>query len=228
MEYAFDFSFAPRYIHVWSKGLFVTVLLSAAVVAVGTCLGGVLVIARKARWWIVRAGAQLYIDVMRAVPALVLLGTTFFCVPILTGWRMSPIATAFLALSLNLSPFAAECIRAGIESIPRVQYDSARVIGFRGWRLYYWIIGPQAVRRTIPALAGQWVTSMKLTSLAATIGVPEIWHVTGQVVTDTSQPIEARIVGALLYVAFVLPALWGVTFLERSFDIKGLGGEKKA
>jgi ABC-type amino acid transport system permease subunit len=72
-------------------------------------------------------------------------------------------------------------------------------------------------------LVGEYVTTLKLTSLAATIGVAEIWHVTGDVVTATSLPLEARLVGAALYVALILPFLLAFMWLERRFKVKGLG-----
>jgi polar amino acid transport system permease protein len=151
------------------------------------------------------------------------MGTLYFCLPIFTGIRITAFQTAFLALTLNLAPFAAECIRSGVDSISTIQYDSAYVLGFTGWNRTRYVIGPQAIRRIIPPLIGEYITTLKLTSLAATIGVAEIWNATGQVVTATSLPLEARIVGALLYVAIILPLLWLFAWLERKFKVKGFG-----
>jgi ABC-type amino acid transport system permease subunit len=134
------------------------------------------------------------------------------------------VQTALIGLTLNLAPFAAECIRGGIESIPNIQYQSARVLGFSGWNLAYYIIGPQAIRRIIPPLVSQYITTLKLSSLAATIGVTELWNVTSQVVTATSLPLEARLVGAGLYLAIILPFVWLAIWLEKKFQVKGLGG----
>lgn len=225
--YQWDFGVLINFWGLWFNGVVLTVLLSVGVVLAGTLLGILLVVGLKSHSTPIRLATRTYVDVFRAIPALVLLGTIFFCLPLITGVVLSPFSTSLLALSLNLSPFASECMRAGIDSIPTVQYDSARMLGFRGWQLSYYIIGPQAVRRILPPLAGQWVTSMKLTSLAATIGVPELWNVTGQVVTNTSLPLESRIMGAALYVLIILPCLWGVIWLERLFEVKGLGQQMR-
>jgi polar amino acid transport system permease protein len=224
MEYQWNFSALVKYWELWLFGLRTTILLTIPVIVVGTAFGIALVAGLKSRFILLKAASRLYSDVFRAIPALVLMGTLYFCLPMIVPMRVSPFQTALVALTLNLAPFAAECIRAGTDSVSTIQYDSARVIGFHGWKLMFYIIGPQTVRRILPSLVGEYVTTLKLTSLAATVGVPEIWHVTGQVVTATSLPLEARIVGALLYVAIILPFLWLSLWLERKFNVKGLGG----
>lgn len=207
----------------WWRGLSATFFLSAGSIGMGTLLALIFVIGVKSRYFLVKHSANFLLDLLRAIPALVLIGTMFFLLPAATGWRISPLTIALIALSLNLSPFAAECIRSGIESVPTIQYESGLLAGFTGWKLNYYIIGPQAIRRIIPPLSGQWVTTIKLSSLAATIGVPEIWHVTGQVVTNTSLPIESRLFGALLYIALILPLLWLLRYFEHRFHVLGVG-----
>lgn len=223
VSYEWDFLTALGYGKLWLRGLFYTVGLSAAVIPIGTLLAALLTVGHRSPFTPLRLACRAYIDVFRAIPALVLLVTLYFTLPLLIGVRLTPFVTALVGLSLNLAPFAAECIRAGVDSVPTIQYESATVMGFRGWQLYYYIIGPQAVRRIVPPLAGQYITTIKLTSLAAVIGVPEIWNVTGQVVINTSLPLEARLVGTGLYVALIMPLLWLLYFVERRYEVRGLG-----
>lgn len=223
MHYQWNFEALLNYWELWIRGVTTTILLSLPVILAGTLLGGSLVAGLKSQFPIVRLLCRAYVDFFRALPALVLMGTLYFCLPIFTGIRITAFQTAFLALTLNLAPFAAECIRSGVDSISTIQYDSAYVLGFTGWNRTRYVIGPQAIRRIIPPLIGEYITTLKLTSLAATIGVAEIWNATGQVVTATSLPLEARIVGALLYVAIILPLLWLFAWLERKFKVKGFG-----
>jgi len=107
--------------------------------------------------------------------------------------------------------------------VPQIQYESALVFGFRGWRRDYYIIGPQVVERLLPPLVGQYITTLKLTSLAAAIGVEELWNVTSQITTLTSLPLETKLVAAGLYVFIVAPLLAGTYWLERRYGVKGLG-----
>jgi His/Glu/Gln/Arg/opine family amino acid ABC transporter permease subunit len=223
MDYQWNFGAPLAYGKLWFQGVATTGKLSALVVVLGSVLGTALVVGLKSPTRGVRLVCRFYVDVFRAIPALVLIGTLYFCLPIIVRARIDPFQAALVALTLNLAPFAAECIRSGIDSVSTIQYDSARVMGFTGWKAAYYIIGPQAVRRIIPPLMGEYITTLKLTSLAATIGVPEIWHVAGQIVTATSLPLEARIFAALLYVAIILPFLWGSLWVERKFKVKGFG-----
>ena len=200
-----------------------TILLTFLVVIAGSLLALVLLVGLRHRLSAVRFAARAYVDLFRAIPALVLMGTLYFCLPILTSIRISPFDTAFIALSLNLAPFVAECLRGAIESLPRIQYDSAAVLGFSSWQRQRYVTGPQIVRLAVPSLLGQYITTLKLTSLAASIGVGEIWHVTGQVITATSLPLEARLAGAGLYILVVLPSIWFTRWLERRLHLKGFG-----
>lgn len=227
MSYTWDFSFLRQFGELWVQGVYATLLLSGMAIVTGTVLGLFLVFGLSRRETalgaLLRIPCRIYTDVFRAVPALVLMGTIYLCAPIFVGVTPTPFQTAWIALSLNLAPFASEVVRAGLDSVPTVQYESAQLIGFRGWRLAYYIIGPQAFQRILPPLVGQYVTTLKLSSLAATIGVVEIWNVTSQVVTATSRPLEARLISAALYCLILIPSLWFVAWLEKKYEVSGLG-----
>ncbi len=222
MEYTWRFGELTTFIGLWMSGVGATLFLTVCVIIAGTALAGLTVLGLASHSRILRLVARGYVDLFRAIPALVLIGTLYFCLPLLLGFRISAFQTAFVALSINLSPFAAECIRAGIESLPKIHYDSTRVIGFSKWQRRRYITGPLMVRRVMPPLLGQYITTLKLTSLAATVGVAEIWHVTGQVITASSLPVEARLFGAGLYVAIVMPLIWLSMLVERRFRVAGL------
>ena len=223
----YEWHFAPlwHFLGMWAHGWWVTAQLSALTVLCGTLLGALCVIGQRSNLFPIVFLCRLYVDVFRSIPALVLIGTLFFLLPSLpsVGWRGDPFQTAFLALTLNLAPFAAEILRSGIESVGKIQFESARVLGFSEYNSIRYVIGPQVVRRIIPPLVGEIITTVKLTSLAATIGVPEVWNVTSQIITITSLPVEARLVGGGLYALPVLLLLWLSRYLERHFHVRGLG-----
>jgi polar amino acid transport system permease protein len=223
MSYTWSFRPLAQFGHLWMSGLLCTLELTILAIVLGTCLAVPLVAATKSRVLALAVAARGWIDLFRAIPALVLLATLYFCLPILIGLRLSPFQVAVLGLTLNLAPFVAEVIRGAIDSVPRIQYESAFVLGFTGWRRTYYIIGPQVMQRMLPALVGQYVTTLKLTSLAAVIGVPELWNVTSQITTLTSLPLEAKLAGAALYVAIILPLLAVSLWIEGRLGVKGLG-----
>jgi polar amino acid transport system permease protein len=222
---AYDWSFAPllSFSRLWMMGLVTTIWLSAAAIVLGSLAAIPIAAALKSRSVVIRFTARAYVDLFRAIPALVLLSTLYFALPILTGIRLSALQVAVIGLTMNLTPFVAEILRSSFESIPTIQYDSGFVMGFRGWKLLYYILMPQVVRRVIPPLVGEYVTTLKLSSLAATIGAAELWNATGQVTTLAALPLEAKLVGAGLYVAIILPLLALFSALERRFGVRGLG-----
>src|SRR6266478_7239458 len=120
MNYDWNFGALLHYWELWGRGVIATISLSLPVIAVGTIFGIGLVIGRKSRFSFLRFLCRVYVDLFRAIPALVLMGTLYFCLPIFTGFRITPFQTAFISLTLNLDPFAAECIRSGIESVSTV------------------------------------------------------------------------------------------------------------
>ena len=222
MAYQWNFEDLTQYSALWGRGLANTLLLSAGSIALGTVLSAGLYLGRRSRLRVVRGLAVAYTDVFRALPVFVLLSLIFFVLPILTGWRMSAWQCAFLAFSLNLAPFVAEVVRGGVESVPLVQYESGKVLGLSDRQIVRHIIAPQALQRIIPPLLGEWITTIKLTSLASVIGVQEIWNVGGQIVSRTSLTIEARIVAAGLYLLIILPLIWALAWLERRFGLRGV------
>ena len=225
MKMSYDWHFTPllQFGYLWVRGLWLTVGLSALSIAIGTLLSLPLVAALQAHSAGARLCARIYIDIFRAIPAVVLLGTLYFCFPLFTGFRLSSFWVAVIGLALNLAPFVAETIRGAIESIPTIQFESAFVMGFRGWNRTRYVVGPQVIQRLLPPLFNEYITTLKLTSLAAAIGVEELWNATSQITTLTSLPIEAKLSGAALYILIVLPLLLISAFLERRFWIKGLG-----
>jgi His/Glu/Gln/Arg/opine family amino acid ABC transporter permease subunit len=222
VAYNWNFTDLDQYASLWGRGLLNTLWLSAGSIALGTVLAGALYTVRRSRITLIRGVAVAYTDVFRALPVFVLLSLIFFVLPILTGWRISAWQCAFLAFSLNLAPFVAEVVRGGIESVPLVQYESGKVLGLTDRQTFRHIIAPQALQRIIPPLLGEWITTIKLTSLASVIGVQEIWNVGGQIVSRTSLTIEARIVAAGLYLLIILPLIWLLTLLERRHGLRGV------
>jgi polar amino acid transport system permease protein len=222
VNYAWNFSSLSSYVPLWWRGLQTTCLLSLAAIIAGSVLAVMILAARRSPYRLVNRSARLYIDIFRALPVFVLLSLIFFVVPIITGVRLSAWQSALWAFALNLAPFVTECIRAGFDSVPLVQFESGKVLGLSHRQIFRYIIAPQAAQRIIPSLLGEYITTIKLTSLASVIGVEEIWNVGGQIVSRTSLTIEARLVSSLLYVAIILPLIWWLKRLEKRLGTRGL------
>src|ERR1035438_10160484 len=108
MSYTWHFEPLWQFAQLWGRGLASTVYLTIIVIIFGTCLAMPLVAGLKSRTRALQVLARAYIDLFRAIPALVLLGTLYFSLPIVVHLRLSPFQVAAIGLTLNLAPFVAE------------------------------------------------------------------------------------------------------------------------
>ena len=220
--YSWDFGWVWTYRHALVSALWVTVTLNLVTLTLGSLAGLLIAMIRSSRFPFLRRFAILYIDLIRALPILVMLIWFFFCVPILLGGiRISPWECAVIVLSLNLSAFVAEIIRAGIESVPQAFADGARVCGLTERQVLASITLPIALRNMVPPLAGQYINNIKLSVLASVIGVPELLQRTTDFASQVYRPLEFYTVLAIAFLIILTRRL------ENSFHMaKRLSGEK--
>jgi polar amino acid transport system permease protein len=194
------------------------VVLSFISIIVGTIPGIFLALARNARNLVLRLFSRVFIEIFLAIPVLVLLIWLYFCLPILMpGLRLSGFWVAILGFSLSLSAFVAETVRAGIESIPPGQTEAALSMGMTRNQITWRIVLPQAIRIIIPPLMTQYITCIKLSSLASIIAVNELLHLSGLLIMETFRPLEVYTATAIAYMAIILP----LNLLVRSFEKRG-------
>jgi len=203
------------FLPVMGRGLLETVRLSIASIIIAFPVGLVVGAARYSKRRIFSWPARIYIEVFRNTPVLVLIIWFFFAYPILVNSEISAFSSVWLALALNTSAFLAEIFRAGIQSLPRGQWDAAKSLGM-DYRWQMWmVILPQALRRMIPALTNRWIEMFKLTSLAATIAYPELLHAERQLATAYYNPLQTFTLAAMIYLMAILPASQATYWLER-------------
>ncbi|MFO1068922.1 MAG: amino acid ABC transporter permease [Geminicoccaceae bacterium] len=198
------------------SGLQVTILLGLVSIVLGMAGGLAMALARVygAPW--LRMAAVAYIDVFRAIPLLVLLIVIYYALPFL-GIRLSPFAAAAAALSLVSCAYAAEIFRAGIEAIPRGQFEAARALGFHWWPMMRLVILPQAVRIVVPPLTGNCINVIKDTALASVVAMPDLLKQATQAQALAANPTPL-ILAAAIYLAILLPLVRLVAMLEARFS----------
>lgn len=126
---------------------------------------------RRERW--LRWPLVGFIDVFRAIPPLVLLILVYAGLPF-AGLELGAWGSVAIAFMLNTGAYYAEILRAGIESVPKGQFEAARALGLRPWQAWAFVVLPQAVRNVLPDLIGNTVEVVKLTSIASVVALPEL------------------------------------------------------
>jgi len=196
------------------NGWLLTLALSAAALVCSTIGGMLLALGRRCPWPFVRDLCRIYVELIRGTPLLVQILVLFYGVFDKVG-----ISDRFTAGVLILSGFSAayisEIIRAGIESIAASQWESARAIGLAPVQIYRHVVAPQAIRQSLPPLAGQFASLIKDSSLLSIIGISEFTLNAQEVNTYTLSTLESYLPLALGYLVLTLPISLWTQSLER-------------
>ena len=182
------------------EGLTLTLFLTAIGVVMGTGLGLMLALARRAAAWPLRWLSRAYVEIFRNTPLLVQLFVVFLGLPSI-GIRLSPVAAAALTLVLNNAAYTCEIIRAGLAATPVGQIEAARSLALRPWQTLAFVVLPPALARIYPALVSQNVLLMLSTGITSAIGTQELTAAASDINSDTFRSIEAFALAAAFYLA---------------------------
>jgi polar amino acid transport system permease protein len=196
-------------------GWLLTVGLSAVALVLSVIIGTLAALARQSTFLPLRGLATLYIEIVRGMPLLVLILVFFYVIADALGWQ-DRITVGIFVLSLFSGAYIAEIVRAGIQSVGASQRESARAIGLTPLQTYRYIIFPQALRHSLPPLAGQFASLIKDSSLLSIIGISEITFVATQVNSATFSTLEVFIPLALAYLVLTVPISLASRWLEKS------------
>ena len=197
------------------RGFWNTLLLGIMSIAVGVPAGMVVGIIRLYAPKPVRLLMIAYIDIMRAMPVLVMLILIYYALPFL-GIRLSSWASAVLAFSIVMAAYSAEVFRSGIEGVPRGQFEAAAALGLPFMLTLRKVVLPQAIRIVIPPTTSNCVSMFKDTSLASTVALPELLKEATNAQALYAKP-SPLIGAALVYIIFLWPMVRLVSMLEKRY-----------
>jgi polar amino acid transport system permease protein len=211
----FDFSVITSHLRFLGSGIVTTLVLSIASGVTSLAAGFLVALLRLygPRW--LRPIVILYIDSMRAVPVLVVLVWMFFALPILTGLTMPPFFAALLGLTVHLAAYAAEIVRAGVESVRPGQMRAAMALGMSRAQAVRRIVMPQALVRMLPAFGSLLSVTIKDTAIASVIAVTELMRQSETLAGQSFQPIEVFSFAMLVYFVMLFPVTRGVDVFYR-------------
>lgn len=197
------------------QGLRITLQLGLASIVAGLVLGLGLAMVRLYAAPPLRVLARVYIDIFRSIPLLVLLIVVYYALPFV-GLRLSPFVSAMSALTLVSGAYTAEIFRAGIEAIPKGQFEASAALGLSPTQTMVDVILPQAVKIVIPPLTNNSINVVKDTALASVVAMPDLLKQATQAQALAANPTPL-IVAAVIYVAFLWPLVAAVSRMERRF-----------
>jgi polar amino acid transport system permease protein len=194
------------------EGLGVTVMLGLVSIVAGLVSGLLMALLRLYGPAPLRMLARVYIDVFRSIPLLVLLVLVYYALPFV-GVRFSSFTAAALALSMVSCAYTAEIFRAGIEAIPKGQFEAADAIGLSFFSSMRDVILPQAFRIVVPPLTSNCINVLKDTALASVVAMPDLLKQATQAQALAANPTPL-IGAAVLYLILLLPLVRLVGYFE--------------
>lgn len=203
----FNFRVIIEYLPLFLQGLWGTIYLSVISIIGALSIGTVVCIARVSGIKFLSIPAVLYTEMIRSTPLLMQLFFLYFGLPSL-GIRLSEVETGILALSLNSGAYNAEIIRSGIMSVSRGQIEAATASGLGFVQRLRYIVLPQAIGATIPALLGQMIVLVKDSALLALISVLEITRAAQLLSSERFMPAEGFFTAALFYLLLYYILKW--------------------
>lgn len=197
-----------------AKGASITIQLTIVALLGSVALGLLTTFAKLANLRLLRIVASIYIELIRATPALLQLFIIYFGLTSF-GLRLDPFTAASITLSLVGGAYAAEIFRAGIEAVDTGQFEAARSLGMSTPLAMRRIILPQAAVIVLPPFTNFVISMIKDTSLALTISVPEIMYRSYDASSQSYRSMAIYSMAAVLYLAICLPLSGFVKALEK-------------
>ncbi|MBP3542207.1 MAG: amino acid ABC transporter permease [Clostridia bacterium] len=192
-------------------------------------LGLLVYFGRKSRFVLLRGFIKAYISIMRGTPLMLQLMMVFYgpslLIPLLfpgvkfslpSNWRFTAVIIAFV---INYAAYFCEIFRAGIESIPKGQYEAADVLGLTKSQTFFRIILPQMVKRVIPPVTNEVITLVKDTSLSSAIGTVEMFTKAKQIAVAPKSPgMLTFVAAAVFYYVFNYAVAFLMERIEKKLD----------
>ena len=205
------------------QGLWITLKVSIVSIFFGIFLGLMTGLMRISDNPMFRWSAITYIEIIRGSPLLVQIFIWYFVVGTLINTilanqgipQIPPLWFGVASLAIFTGAYVAEIVRAGIQSIRRGQTEAARSLGMTKAQSMRHIILPQAFKRILPPLAGQFISLIKDSSLLGIIAIRELTKATREVVSTSLQPFEMWFLCAILYLVLTFTLSMFVQYLEK-------------
>ena len=213
MGYELDFGALAGYFGLFLHGLGVTLGLTAIAASLGIALsiGGAATAGWGRRW--ARRAVLAYVELIRNTPFIVQMFFIFFGLPEF-GLRLTALQAAVLAMTINLSAYSIEILRAGIEAVPPGQREAGTALGIRPAEVFLFVVLPQAVGNVYPALVSQIIITMLESAVVSQIAVMDLTHVADMIQSRTYRAFETYFVITVVYLVLAVT-------LRRLFALAG-------
>lgn len=184
------------------KGLVLTIELMVGGILMGLILGTVLAIAKYHQKFI--GLINRYISIARGTPLILQLSFFYFAIPNALNIKLSILSAGIITLGLNSSAYIAEILRAGIESLPKGQFEAAQTLQIPVWPMWKDIIFPQVIKNVFPALVNELITLLKETALISMLGGMDLMRRAQSIAAEQYTYFAPICIAGLYYYTLIL------------------------
>ncbi len=176
-----------------------SLMITGVAAALGLTAGTILAVLSQSPVPLLRWIIVAYIEAFRNTPLLIQLIWIHFALPVLTGVSTTALQSGVIAITLQVTAYFTEIVRAGIEATPRGQWDAAYALGLTTWTRWSRVILPQAARIIVPPLVNLFISLFKATAILTVLSINELMTMVYRISNFTYKPIELYSVAAVIY-----------------------------
>ena len=193
----------------------ITLEIFAVTLVLALPLGMLAALGRLSQLKLLSRLVEFYVWIMRGTPLMLQLLFVYFALP-MVGIRLPDLAAALLAFTLNYAAYFAEIFRAGIQSVPKGQYEAARTLGMSYPQTMRRIILPQVFRMVLPPVSNETINLVKDTSLVYILAMNDLLRV-ARTIVQREFDMTPFLIAAIFYLAMTFVLTWGFKKLEAYY-----------
>jgi polar amino acid transport system permease protein len=214
IDYPWNWRVPWEYRSLFLQGFYYTLVVSLGSITLGFCFGVMGGLGRVSNSILAREIATMYVEIFRGTPLLVQIYVFYFCLATVIHYDNAKII-GIVTLACFSGAYITEMVRAGIESVDKGQVEAAKSTGLDYWQTMRYIVFPQALKRIIPPVTGQFVSLIKDSSLLSVISVRELTKASEIINATTYKTFEAYLPLAGLYLVLTYPLSYLTRRLEK-------------
>ena len=225
---SFDFSvIANSWVYLFQVGMVFTLKLTVLAMVGGVALGTLLAMARLSSWRPLSLLAATYVNLIRAVPLVLVIFWFYFLVPYIAAWligaaepvKVGTFLSALITFTLFQAAYYCEIMRGGIQAIPKGQVYAAQALGMNYWQTMSKVVLPQAFRNMLPVLLTQTIVLFQDVSLVYVLSVPDFVGAASKIAQRDGRLVEMYLFVALVYFVMCSLLSWLVRRMQRVYHV---------
>ena len=197
------------------EGAEITLEIFFVTLALSLPIGAMAALGRISTFSPLRYLMEFYVWIMRGTPLMLQLLFVYFALP-MVGLKLPDIAAALLAFTLNYAAYFAEIFRAGIQAIPKGQYEAAQALGLTHWQMMRYIIFPQVLRVVLPPISNETINLVKDTSLIYILAMNDLLRV-ARTIVQREFDMTPFVIAGIFYLTMTAALTWIFKKLELRY-----------